>query len=140
MYPVYLRIIKDVICLMVFMLILSNVCKRLVGNVKEGRDLVYVDKISDLAKILVLCILAFVMSYLFRIICLAVMIPYLIKKYNCIQSIASDLYKEDCKKKSGYITQISGQIKKICVIVVLAALVVGFDILISLIKGTFVLY
>ena len=84
MYPVYLRIIKDVICLMVFMLILSNVCKRLVGNVKEGRDLVYVDKISDLAKILVLCILAFVMSYLFRIICLAVMIPYLIKKYNCI--------------------------------------------------------
>ena len=140
MYPVYLRIIKDVICLMVFMLILSNVCKRLVGNVKEGRDLVYVDKISDLAKILVLCILAFVMSYLFRIICLAVMIPYLIKKYNCIQRLASDLYKEDWKKQSGYITQISGRINKIWVIVVLAALVVGFDILISLIKGTFVLY
>lgn len=140
MYPVYLRIIKDVICLMVFMLILSNVCKRLVGNVKEGRDLVYVDKISDLTKILVLCILAFVMSYLFRIICLAVMIPYLIKKYNCIQRLASDLYKDGWKKQSGYITQISGQINKIWVIVVLAALVVGFDILISLIKGTFVLY
>lgn len=140
MDPVYLRIIKDVICLMVFMLILSNVCKRLVGNVKEGRDLVYVDKISDLAKILVLCILAFVMSYLFRIICLAVMIPYLIKKYNCIQRLASDLYKDDWKKQSGYITQISGQINKIWVIFVLAALVVGFDILISLIKGTFVLY
>ena len=100
----------------------------------------YVDKISDLAKILVLCILAFVMSYLFRIICLAVMIPYLIKKYNCIQRLASDLYKDDWKKQSGYITQISGQINKIWVIVVLAALVVGFDILISLIKGTFVLY
>ena len=140
MDPVYLRIIKDVICLMVFMLILSNVCKRLVGNVKEGRDLVYVDKSSDLAKILVLCILAFVMSYLFRIICLAVMIPYLIKKYNCIQRLASGLYKDDWKKQSGYITQISGQINKIWVIVVLAALVVGFDILISLIKGTFVLY
>lgn len=140
MDPVYLRIIKDVICLMVFMLILSNVCKRLVGNVKEGRDLVYVDKISDLAKILVLCILAFVMSYLFRIICLAVMIPYLIKKYNCIQRLASDLYKDDWKKQSGYITQISGQINKIWVIVVLAVLVVGFDMLISLIKGTFVLY
>ena len=140
MDPVYLRIIKDVICLMVFMLILSNVCKRLVGNVKEGRDLVYVDKISDLAKILVLCILAFVMSYLFRIICLAVMIPYLMKKYNCIQRLASDLYKDDWKKQSGYITQISGQINKIWVIVVLAVLVVGFDMLISLIKGTFVLY
>lgn len=140
MYPVYLRIIKDVICLMVFMLILSNVCKRLVGNVKEGRDLVYVDKISDLAKILALCILAFVMSYLFRIICLAVMIPYLIKKYNCIQRLASDLYKDDWKKQSEYITQISVQINKIWVIVVLAALVVGFGILISLIKGTFVLY
>lgn len=138
--PVYLRIIKDVICLTVFMLILNNVCKRLVGNVKEGRDLIYEDKISDLVKIVVLCILAFAMSYLFRIICLAVMIPYLIKKYNCIQRLASGLYKDDWKKQSGYITQISGQINKTWVIVVLAILVVGFDILMRLIKGTFVLY